>query len=165
MRTSGSTSYLASCDDGVDGSSPDRITMCHAGAVIDQQRKREQSTWKLQRWSCFLNHSGGKIRWIAGWFIPPVSCHRKPFHWPRSGSTRRCRNAVSPGCSSQSRCRCRAGLRSRSRTRAGRRTRISGSATAARRSDCRFSISISISSDRNCRSPGHGVFRRGPRRR
>ncbi len=89
-------------------------------------------TPSVERWSCFLNHFGGKIRWIAGLFTPPVSRLSNPFHKPRSGSIRRCRNGACLGCSSRSSRRYRAGLRSRSRTHAGRRTRISASATIAR---------------------------------
>jgi hypothetical protein len=53
-----------------------------------------------ERWSCFLNHFGGKIRWIAGLFMPPVFRLSNPFHKPRPGSIRRCRNGACLGCSS-----------------------------------------------------------------
>ena len=42
----------------------------------------------VQRWSWFLDHVGGKIEWIAGFFMPPVSRLSNSSHRPRSGSIR-----------------------------------------------------------------------------
>ena len=53
----------------------------------------------IERWSWFLDHVGGKIEWIAGFFMPPVSRLSNSSHRPRSGSIRCGSNEAGHRCS------------------------------------------------------------------